>query len=133
MGGSGTTKTPMLAARYATEFNTPFLQVADFAAQRERVQHACSAIGRERPMIYSAAVLTCVGHDDVEYRARAAAIGHDPDLLRNYGAAGTVEEAAATLRRYRDAGAERLYLQILDLHDLEHLDLIAAEVAPLLA
>jgi hypothetical protein len=34
------------------------------------------------------------------------------------------------LGRYMEAGAERFYLQILDLSDLDHLDLVAAEVAP---
>lgn len=133
MGGSGANKTPALAARYAAEFNTPFLQVADFAAQRERVQRACDSIGRERPMIFSAAVAVCAGRDEAEFQRRAAAIGRPADQLRAFGAAGTVEEVAQRLLAYRDAGAERLYLQVLDLHDLEHLDLIATEVAPLLA
>ena len=35
------------------------------------------------------------------------------------------DEAAATIRRWADAGAERIYLQVLDLADLDHLDLIA--------
>lgn len=132
MGGFGATKTPALAARYATEFNTPFLQVADFATQRGRVEQACAAIGRERPMIYSAAVTVCVGHDEAEYQARATAIPREPDQLREFAAAGTVAEVAAKIRAYIDAGAERMYLQILDLQDLAHLDLIATEVAPLL-
>ncbi len=53
-------------------------------------------------------------------------------MLRTNGAAGTVEEVAATLRRWAEAGAQRIYLQVLDLADLDHLDLIAHEVAPLL-
>ncbi len=133
LGGKGPTRTPALAAQHATEFNTPFVSVEVFAAQRARVQQACAAIGRERPMIYSAAVVVCVGADEAEFRARAAAIGRQPDELRTAGAAGTVQEAAAAIRAYRDAGAERMYLQVLDLHDLAHLDLIATEVAPLLA
>ncbi len=132
MGGFGATKTPALAARYATEFNTPFLQVADFAIQRERVQKACAAIGRERKMIFSAAVTVCVGRDEAEYHARAKAIEHEPEELRAFAVAGTVEEVAAKIRAYIAAGAERMYLQVLDLHDVEHLDVIAAEVAPLL-
>lgn len=84
-------------------------------------------------MIYSAAVVVCCGSDEAEVARRAAAIGREPDELRANGAAGTPEQVAATLRAWRDAGAQRLYLQILDLADLDHLDLIAAEVAPLLA
>ncbi|MGZ4766438.1 MAG: LLM class F420-dependent oxidoreductase, partial [Ilumatobacteraceae bacterium] len=67
---------------------------------------------------------------DVE--RRAAAIGRSPADLRRDGAAGSAEETAATIRSFVDAGAERIYLQVLDLSDLDHLDFIAGEVAPLL-
>jgi hypothetical protein len=83
-------------------------------------------------MIYSAALVACAGRDDAEVARRAAAIGREPDELRKNGAAGTAEEVAATIRRWNQAGAERIYLQILDLSDLDHLDFLANEVAPLL-
>ena len=63
----------------------------------------------------------------------AAAIGREPDELRKNGAAGTADETAAAVRSYIDAGADRVYFQILDLSDLDHVDFIANEVAPLLA
>ena len=63
---------------------------------------------------------------------RAAAIGREPAELRRNGAAGTVDETAKTLRAWIDAGVDRIYLQILDLSDLEHLDVLATDVAPLL-
>ena len=133
MGGGGKHKTPRLAARYAAEFNTAFVPIKFFAAQCARVQAACDELGRTEPMIYSAALVACVGADDADVRRRAAAIGRDADELRVNGAAGTPSEVAETLHRWVAAGAERIYLQILDLADLDHLDLIAAEVAPLLA
>ena len=133
IGGGGTTRTPALAARYATEFNTPFVPLPFFTAQRERVQAACDAIGRTRPMVWSAALIVCAGTDEAEVTRRAAAIGREPAELRENGAAGTPDEVAATIRRWHDAGAERIYLQVLDLDDLDHLDLIAEQVAPLLA
>jgi len=37
------------------------------------------------------------------------------------------------LRAYADAGAERADLQLLDIDDLDHVRLLAAEVAPHLA
>jgi F420-dependent oxidoreductase-like protein len=132
MGGGGKTKTPALAARHAAEFNTPFVPIEFFAKQCDRVRAACAAIGRTRPMVYSAALVACVGRNEAEVQRRAAAIGRDAAELRENGAAGTVDEVAATMRRWVDAGAERMYLQILDLHDLDHLDLIATELAPLL-
>ncbi len=129
VGGKGPTRTPALAARYAHEFNVPFSSVEDTAAQFARVRAAAG----DRELVYSAAVTTCVGKDDAEVARRAAAIGRDVDELKAHGAAGTPEEAAATLRAYAEAGASRLYLQIMDMTDLDHLDLIAAEVRPLLA
>jgi len=133
IGGGGTTRTPALAALHATEFNTPFVSLEFFQAQRARVQAACDAIGRTRPMVWSAALVACVGVDETEVARRAAAIGREPAELRENGAAGTPEEVASTIRRWNEAGADRIYLQVLDLDDLVHLDLIATEVAPLLA
>jgi F420-dependent oxidoreductase-like protein len=132
IGGGGKTKTPALAARYAAEFNLPFASLETFTAQCARVAAACDAIERTRPMVYSAALVACVGRDDAEVARRAAAIGREPDELRKNGAAGTVAEVAETVMRWNAAGAERMYLQILDLDDLDHLDLIATELAPLL-
>ncbi len=133
IGGGGTRRTPTLAARYAAEFNLPFAPIERFVEQRERVAAACTAIGRTEPMIWSAALIACVGRNEAEVARRAAALGREPDELRLNGAAGTVDEVAATLRRWAEAGADRIYLQILDLDDLDHLDLIATEVAPLLS
>ncbi|SDO66339.1 LLM class flavin-dependent oxidoreductase [Geodermatophilus sp. DSM 45219] len=70
------------------------------------------------------------GWYEAELARRAAAIGRDVDELRAHGAAGTPAEVVDVLGRYREAGATRAYLQVLDLADLDHLDLVAAEVAP---
>jgi hypothetical protein len=80
--------------------------------------------------VYSAALVICCGKDEAEVQRRAAAIGREPAELREHGAAGTPDEVVATLSRWRDTGAERMYLQVLDLSDLDHLELVAAEVAP---
>ena len=133
VGGKGATRTPRLAATYASEFNIAFVPVEVFTQQRDRVAAACEAIGRDpASLTYSAGVVVCCGADEAEFARRAAAIGRDPEELRQQGAAGVVDEAAATLRRWRDAGAERIYLQVLDLDDLDHLELLAHAVAPLL-
>ena len=52
------------------------------------------------------------------------------DDLRRDGLAGSPAEIVDKLGRFADAGATRAYLQVLDLHDLDHLELIAAEVMP---
>jgi hypothetical protein len=81
-------------------------------------------------MRYSTALVVCAGATEAEVARRAAAIGRQPDELRENGAAGSADETAATIRTFIDAGAERIYLQVLDLSDLDHLDFIANEVAP---
>jgi alkanesulfonate monooxygenase len=131
IGGKGTRRTPALAARYASEFNFAFSPVEQFAEQRDRVIAACDTIGRDpATMVWSTAVVVCAANDEAGVVRRAAAIGRDPDELRRNGAAGTVEETASTLRRWIDAGIDRIYLQILDLGDLDHLDVLATDVAP---
>jgi F420-dependent oxidoreductase-like protein len=131
IGGGGPKRTPALAARYASEFNVPFVPVEFFTAQGDRVRAACETIDRDpATMSFSIALVLCCGVDDAEVVRRAGAIGREPDELRQNGAAGTPEEVTATLRSWAEAGADRIYLQVLDLADLDHLDLVAEQVAP---
>ena len=134
IGGTGATRTPALAARYAAEFNVPFTPIEEFLTMRERVTQACLAIDRDPATItWSAALVVCCGADERDVERRSATIGRDPDDLRRTGAAGTPDEVAATLRAWAAAGVQRVYLQVLDIADLDHLDLIASDVATRLA
>jgi F420-dependent oxidoreductase-like protein len=134
IGGGGPRRTPALAARFASEFNVPFVPVEFFTAQCDRVRAACEAIDRDpATMSFSIALVLCCGADEAEVVRRAAAIGREPDELRENGAAGTPGEVAARLRSWADAGADRIYLQLLDLADLDHLVLVAEQVTPHLA
>jgi alkanesulfonate monooxygenase SsuD/methylene tetrahydromethanopterin reductase-like flavin-dependent oxidoreductase (luciferase family) len=72
----------------------------------------------------------CVGEDAAEIARRAAAIGREVDELRENGLCGTPAEVIDRLDEWASAGAERCYLQILDLSDLDHLRLIAEQVLP---
>lgn len=130
VGGAGRKRTPALAARYAAEFNVPFLPSAETGDLYRLVRDACAAAGRSEPMVFSAAQTVCCGKDESEYRRRAEAISRDPDQLRARGVAGTVAEVVDAIGAYRAAGATRMYLQTLDMDDLDHIQLIAAEVAP---
>ena len=128
IGGGGARRTPRLAAQYATEFNMPFASVEDTTAQFARVQEAADAAGRS--LVLSAAQVVCVGRNDAEVQRRAAAIGREPDELRENGLAGTPQQVVERIGRFREAGATRMYLQVLDLSDLDHLELVASDVAP---
>jgi F420-dependent oxidoreductase-like protein len=126
IGGSGAKRTPQLAARYADEYNVPFSSLDDTAAAFGRVREACVAAGRdEGSMTFSAAQVVCGGRTAAELEKRAAAIGRQPDELRKNGLAGTPEQIAAKIADYAALGATRMYLQVLDLDDLDHLELLA--------
>ena len=134
IGGLGRRRTPALAARFADEFNVPFADVEQARARFEGVREACRVAGRDpEELVYSHAVTVCCAKDPAELERRAARIGRDLEDLRRSGAAGTPSEVAARLREYGRAGASRSYLQVIDLDDLDHVALIAAEVMPLLA
>lgn len=134
MGGGGRKRTPRLAAAYAAEWNLPFHPVADFVEVRAAVHAACERIDRDpASIVTSAALVVCVGADDAEVARRAAAIGREVDELRTNGLCGTPSEVVDRLGQWAEAGAERVYLQVLDLADLDQLRLIAAEVVPALS
>ncbi len=131
IGGGGPKRTPRLAARFAAEFNMPFTDVDGTGAAFDRVRAACETAGRApSSLVLSVAQVVCCGTDEAEIERRAAAIGREPAELRENGAAGTPDEVVATLQRYEALGASRAYLQVLDLSDLDHLRLVAAEVLP---
>jgi F420-dependent oxidoreductase-like protein len=131
IGGGGARRTPALAARYADEFNAAFRPAADVAVAVDRVREACAAEGRDpASMIFSTAQVVCCGKDEAELARRAAAIGRDLSDLRSNGLAGSPSEIVDKLGAFADAGATTAYLQILDLADLGHLDLLASEVLP---
>ncbi len=131
IGGGGPKKTPRLAARFASEFNLPFSPKDFFVHQIGVVADACRAIDRDpEELTYSAALVACIGADAGEIERRAASIGREVAELRENGLCGTPAEAIARLEEWREAGAARVYLQILDLDDLDHIAFIGAEVRP---
>lgn len=134
IGGKGARRTPQLAARYATEFNIPFPDPGTVPGLFENVRRACEDLGRDPDgIVYSAAFVAATGADEASFARRAAAIGREPAELRTNGLAGTASEVVDKLGAFREQGGQRVYLQILDLHDLDHLDFIAREVVPQLA
>ncbi|MFJ6307624.1 LLM class F420-dependent oxidoreductase [Streptomyces althioticus] len=129
IGGHGAKRTPRLAARFADEFNIPFASVEDSAAQFQRVRDAAREASRDPgDLVYSNALVVCVGRDDAEVARRAAAIGREADELRENGLAGSPAEVVDKIGRYAEAGSQRVYLQVLDLSDLDHLELISSQV-----
>ncbi|MCX4783403.1 LLM class F420-dependent oxidoreductase [Streptomyces sp. NBC_01264] len=131
IGGHGAKRTPRLAARYADEFNMPFASIADSERQFGRVRAAAEQAGRAPgDLVYSNALVVCVGKDDAEVARRAAAIGRDVAELKANGLAGSPDEVVERIAAYGAVGSSRLYLQLLDLGDLDHLELISSRVQP---
>ncbi|HLK44723.1 MAG TPA: LLM class F420-dependent oxidoreductase [Acidimicrobiales bacterium] len=134
IGGAGARRTPRLAASFAQEFNAPFFSPTDAAAQYARVDEACRAIGRDPATLRkSVAVTTCCGTSDAEVDRRAVASGWKPEDLRAHGACGSPDEVAGRLAEWSAAGATVAYLQVLDLHDLDHIELLGRELVARLA
>lgn len=134
IGGYGTRRTPRLAARFASEFNLAFAPVEVFIDQVGRVRRACEAIDRDPDdLAYSVALVLCCGESEAELERRAAAIGRGLDGdLRVHEAAGSPAEVLDTIAAYAEAGAQRVYLQVLDVDDLDHVDLVGEQVLALL-
>jgi len=131
IGGKGPRRTPALAATYAAEYNVPFDSVATSQTQFGRVRDACTAIGRDpAELVYSNALTVCCGRDATELSRRADAIGRPLGDLRADALAGTPTELIERLQQYAAVGTQRVYLQVLDLDDLDHLALIAEDVLP---
>jgi F420-dependent oxidoreductase-like protein len=130
VGGVGAKTTPRLAARFATEFNVPFAPLDDVQDINARVDEACTAAGRDpATLLRSMALTVCVGRDDAEVARRAEAIGQPLSHLKKQ-LAGTVNEVVDRLGAVADLGLTRVYLQTLDMDDLDHVELIASEVMP---
>lgn len=136
IGGGGPRRTPALAARFASEFNLAFPTLDFTRAQFGRVRAALQDAGRDREdLVYSAAFVVCAGRDESEIARRAAAIGREVGELReNSPLVGTPAEIADRLADFADAGVQRVYLQLMNLSDLDdiaaHLELFAGEVIP---
>ncbi|MFD9499373.1 LLM class F420-dependent oxidoreductase [Streptomyces sp. NPDC060035] len=129
IGGHGAVRTPRLAAQYADEFNIPFASIEDSEKQFGRVRAAATAAGRAPDdLVYSNALVVCAGKNDAEVARRASAIGRDVEDLKANGLAGSPDQVVDKIGQYAAIGASRIYLQILDLHDLEHLELISSQV-----
>ncbi len=126
IGGGGKRRGAQLVARFAEEFNVAFQSDAETAAAVQRVRTAV-----DRDIVHSAAQVLCVGRDGAELARRAAVTGYQLDeLIASSGLAGSPAQVVDKIGRYADLGISRLYLQTLDLADLDHLELVATQIAP---
>lgn len=134
IGGAGVKTTPRLAARYADEYNVPVRTSDVTGAQFERVRQACELRGRDPgSIVFSAAQALCAGDSAAEVARRAGRLGRTPEELAAAGVAGTVDQVIDKIKTFAALGASRLYLQCLDLSDLDQLHLVAERIMPVVA
>ncbi len=129
IGGRGKRRTPSLTALHAREFNVPFASPADWKATCGPVVEACEARERDpETLVWSAAQVVALGTTEAEFSRRAEAIGRETSELRQNGVAGLIDEALERIEEYRAAGCTRMYFQVLDVKDLDHLAVLAEAV-----
>lgn len=132
VGGRGPRRTPQLAARYADEFNATFLHPSEAAVRFGYVAEACRRIGRADPPLFSGGVPVACGRTDAQARRRAERLHEQGSALPPGESVivGPPDQLVERIGEFRQAGAGRVYLRIGDLVDLDHLELIAADVLP---
>jgi F420-dependent oxidoreductase-like protein len=134
VGGRGPKRTPELAARYADEFNMPFKTVEETAEAYERVREACDRTGRAEsgraPLTLSAGIVVAIGRTDAEAQRRAAPLHVKSALPPEDPVVGSPAQLVDRIGEFAAIGATRVHLRLIDLADLDHLELIAAEVLP---
>ena len=131
VGGRGPVRTPRLVARLGSEYNVAFASPDEWRGYVDNVRSVCADHGRDpSSVVYSAVQVVCVGNDHATFERRVAAIGREPEEIRQNGAAGQPDDVAARIEQFANAGCDRLYLQFLDIDDLEQLEEVATVVAP---
>ncbi|MFF4778007.1 TIGR03560 family F420-dependent LLM class oxidoreductase [Microtetraspora fusca] len=127
VGGTGPRRTPAIAAKYATEFNSAL--GGDLRERFDVFSRACEAIGRDpaEPRRSSVLPVAC-GSTPTEVERRAAVIGSE--FMRTNAAIGSPELVVERIEELSALGVDTVYLHIYDIHDLDHVELIGAEVLP---
>jgi F420-dependent oxidoreductase-like protein len=131
LGGNAGPRSARLAARYAAEYNKAFAATEVIREVHDRIRRSCEQAGRDpSSMVYSTGHVLCCGSTEAEVARRAAALGRDVGELRKHGLTGSPAEVLDKLATLAAVGVDRFYLQVLDLHDLDHVRLVAEEVLP---
>ncbi|MGN8553943.1 UNVERIFIED_CONTAM: LLM class F420-dependent oxidoreductase [Microbacterium sp. SLM126] len=132
VGGGGPRRTPELAARFATEFNIGFRPEREIAEKFAGVRAACERIGRDPATLkLSVALTTLAGANQADLERRAARLGDTVDEMRDgVNIVGGRDEIVDKVERLAELGAGRIYLQLLDLQDVDQVAYLGADVLP---
>ena len=130
IGGTGPRRTPLLAARYADEFNAG-LGAGGPERFFERVRRVCEEIGRDPATLRLSTTLpVACGTSRAEAEERVRRLGEPGERLLALGVVGEPADVTRELERLAAAGCETVYFHIYDIDDLDHLELLGREVLP---
>lgn len=135
MGGNAAPKGAALAARFASEYNTPNPTLEEVRERRAAIEAAWSAAGRDPATVrFSVMTGAALGRDEAEAEDRLrlarekAGIGDGLD----YKFKGSPDRVVEQLTEWRDAGVDRVMIQLLLHDDLEQIEIVGRELAPAL-
>ncbi|MEV4730581.1 TIGR03560 family F420-dependent LLM class oxidoreductase [Saccharopolyspora sp. NPDC049426] len=127
IGGAGPKRTPAIAARHAAEFNGAL--GGDLRERFATFDRACEAIGRDPANARHSAVLpVACGTTRADVDRRAEVIGSE--FMRAHAAIGAPDHLVDRIGELAEIGADTVYLHVYDIHDLDQIALIGAEVLP---
>ena len=111
--------------------------VTETAAAYERVREACDRAGRAEsgraPLTLSAGIVVAIGRTEAEAARRAAPLHVPSALPPEDPVVGSPAQLVQRIGEFAAIGTTRVHLRLIDLADLDHLELIAAEVLPQVA
>jgi F420-dependent oxidoreductase-like protein len=125
LGGAGRTRSLALAARFAQEYNSAFLDLDACLGLRARLDAACQQVDRDPatlPMTLMTLIALGENRDEAEQR-------FDRVLTRfraphERAQVGTIDEVATALGRLEAAGVTRIYVQHPDRTDFASIELL---------
>jgi alkanesulfonate monooxygenase SsuD/methylene tetrahydromethanopterin reductase-like flavin-dependent oxidoreductase (luciferase family) len=143
IGGSGGPRSLRIAARWASEYNTTQGTPAELADLRRRLDAACAKRDRDPASLPLSLMTTWIVAETregvVDYASRLAAWqgkGDDGERFLaeapDHWIVGTVDEAVEQLHALHGTGVRRVMAQHLLHRDIEAIELIGREVAPLI-
>ena len=133
IGGGGAKRTPALAAQFAAEFNIPFAPLDMAKTQFERVTGGVGRGGTVRGLVDLFGGVRGVRRAATTRRSRGA----QPRSAAKWTSCAATPRWSERPPRSRtssahiiEIGVQRVYLQLLDMSDLDHLEFFATEVVP---
>jgi F420-dependent oxidoreductase-like protein len=129
IGGTGPRRTPLMAARYADEFNSG---AGHACGERfQNVRRTCEEIGRDPATLRMSATYPVIcGSTREQAQQRLDRLGPPGARMLAGGVVGTPSVVVGALEQLAQEGCETVYLHVFDIDDTDHIALLGREVVP---